>query len=224
MKEKILIITLLSIFFVNIIPVNSQEYNPLVLRNVKIMVTLDKEGNAHVSIRGKMVNSAKVPVVPGYGYVNLTIEPSRVSNLRAKVSGKEVEAVKLKDRIRYTIWQPISPGKGIEVEISFTVGQAVSKGILFHEFRMPISRFSTRVEGATVSVKVPPGTYVTYVKPRPVSISTTVTWRLGNSTEYLELEYSPIPMPVMPVKAYLVFWPILAFLFILLGLIIRKIR
>ncbi len=222
MSGKYLSLLLIPLFFIGFFQISAQEYNPLVFRDVLIQVSLDENGNALVTIQGEIVNTAKVPVVPGYGYVNLTVSPESVLDVKAWIDGKEVEAIKLKDKIRYTVWRPIPSNKSVKVKIHFEVRGAVTKGLLFHEFKMPVSKFSTRVQGMRVVISVPPGYHVTYVKPEPKSLSSTVIWDLHSG--FLELEYSQVPLPTLPVKGYLVFWPSLAFLLILIGLVIRKVK
>ncbi len=227
--------------------VGAQEYNPLVYENLNIEIELDGDGSATFTIHVVLRNDGRVPVVPGYGMIvvggvaqrrvlGLPLPGSSPQNVSLEIlygkdltRGTEIEVVPLPGengsvKVRYSLWQPLRPGQSEEFVFSFTVHNAVATGVLFDEFSLEIGPFSSDVERGSLKIIPPSGTKITYVSPRPSSLSGSVEWQIdglkSGTPITIQVELSSLPLPTLPARGYMLVWG--AAILVLLTLIARR--
>lgn len=218
------------------------EYNPLVYEEFRVEVALKQDGSAVFTVHATLRNDGRVPVVPGYGVLAINCYRQRrllmlplpgaeegapeVKILRAEdvTRGTKIEAVPIEENesisIRYTLWQPLRPGQRVEFELSFEIADVVASGILFNEFSAAVGPFSSRIESGFVRVVPQPGARVVYASPSPSSHSDTISWDLSGVSEgesfTFWVETSVLPLPLLPVKGYILVWSLLLLVLICL--------
>ncbi|MDK2465023.1 MAG: hypothetical protein QI223_09665 [Candidatus Korarchaeota archaeon] len=208
------------------------EYNPLVYERLEVTARVSEDGAVTVTVRATLRNDGRVPVVPGYGKlpvsgirqrsagglplpgqrrVNLSVTVLSARDLTRNV---DMEVVPLWENgslvLRYSLWQPLRPGQRESFEFSFRIENGVARGVLFDEFAFGIGPISNRVERGRVVIFPPAGSRVTYASPGPGSRGESVEWDLSGLPEggrvRVWVEFSPLPLPMLPIKGYLVFW------------------
>ncbi len=214
-------------------PARAQEYNPLVYENLEIEVKVSGDGSLTLSIAATLRNDGRVPVVPGYGRLPVTgVRQRSLSGLplpgaeRANLSvdvlsardvtrGVDMEVVPLWENgslvLRYSLWQPLRPGESESFELTIRVSDAVASGVLFDELSFGMGPFSNRVESGRVAIIPPEGRRFTYASPDPSGVNGgALEWDLSGlpagGRVSLWVEFSPLPLPRLPIKGYFVFW------------------
>jgi hypothetical protein len=182
----------------------------------------------------KVVNNLDEPIIPGRAKMILfnAIEPK---NIYVNIGGSTINVQPTKDElgrnvIYYDIWQPVLKEQPLSVRIEFDTDSFVQKGLLFKELSMTMGQPDIRIEDLTFSIVVPSNYYVTYTNPRPASID-------GNKVSFffpkldvdkevtVNVEYSFIPLPLLPVHGYWLYMIIIFIaLLVLLYNLIRKTR
>ncbi len=206
--------------------------------DINVYVTDKAHVVSHITIK----NIASNPLVPGVAEIRLqklqpmkvwlfTLpfgerrEPVKVENLKA-YSGKMNIQTKVEEKkdytvIYYEIWYPIKPGKTLNLTIEYDA-DLVDRGILFKTITIPVG---ADLDIKDLRVTVNSDWRLCYVNP-PMNGS----WRMqlpANHLVLLTAEFTVLPLPMLPVRGYLVVWGgLLAFFLMLLAfsLIRRRMR
>lgn len=210
------------------------EYNPLVYETLEVSARVSGGGSVTVTIRATLRNDGRVPVVPGYGKLpvggvrqrtagGLPLPGEKRVNLSVKVlsardltRGLDMEVVPLWENgslvLRYSLWQPLKPGEAESFELTLRIDDGVASGVLFDEFAFGVGPVSSRVESGRVVVVPPDGRTITYASPRPDARGGegSVEWDLSGLPSggrvRVWVEFSPLPLPLLPVRGYLLLW------------------
>jgi hypothetical protein len=197
-----------------LLAVNAQM-GPLVYKNYYVKIIILNDGSALLSYDMELENTGTVPVVPGYGLINLS--SGKVVSASSSVMGRKGETVIEGNAVRYSVWEVINPGKSIKVEVNLTVSEFLSKGVLFDEFQATIGPISYPVIRGDVVVIPPAGKNIVYL-----SKSSLNAMKPGDIAQ-VRGELSYIPLPLLPFSWYPVFWTAVIAV-ILLAFIIRRVR
>ncbi len=205
-------------------------------------ITVDVNSLAHVRYDVTLKNLIDKPVVPGIGEIRLQKaepikvapfsvpfteerKPVKVTNAKAYSENRNFKVtVEEKDDytlIVYEIWYPIEP-KG---EMNFTVeydADIVDSGLLFKSVTIPVG---TDTDIRNLEITVNSDWKLTYAEP-PASNSP--MWRgsiPAGGIAFYTAEFSILPLPILPVRGYVVFWgTLLALAAILLLIRLRRMR
>jgi hypothetical protein len=125
--------------------------------------------------------------------------------------------------IYYEIWRPIASGERLNIQVTFKTDLDV-KGFLFKELSINFGEPELPIEEMTFSIKLPEGKKVTYSNPKLTSINKNTASILFDSTSIenvaeLKVEYSSLPLPVLPFHGY---WLWLIWILFALALIVVK--
>ncbi|MEM0268590.1 MAG: hypothetical protein QXH90_05805 [Candidatus Korarchaeum sp.] len=196
---------------------SSAQDEPLVYSDVLMRILLREDGSATISYEFTLLNRASVPVVPGYGYFN--VSSGRIIDAKAEVMGKRAEVIFEDKYARYSIWEVIKPGGSIKVELNLTVSDFLSRGVLFDEFNAILGPFPYPIEGGKVEVVAGSGLYIVYLQKDDLgSLNSEGSIRVRG-------EVSRIPLPMLPFSWYPIFWSIVIFgLALTLALSMRRKR
>ncbi len=204
------------------------EYNPLVYERLDVVVRALPNGSALVEFTAALKNEGKVVVVPGYGMIPLTVSqretflglplPSeRTSNgsiniLGAKNldTGRKIEALVINRNgtraIRYSLWQPLKPGDVERIRLVFRVDGAIAQGVLFNEMDLSLGPLSNTVKEGTLRVIPPLGQRITFSDPPSEGGSWDISGTGPRGSFKISVEFSQIPLPLMPFHGYFVIW------------------
>lgn len=187
----------LLMFFVLFFPSSAQDV-PLTYKDLEVRILLNGDGSATVSYDFTLENRASVPVVPGYGYFNLS--SGRIVDAKAEVMGKRAEVIFEDKYARYSIWEVIKPGGSVRVKLNLTVSDFLSRGVLFDEFDATLGPFSYPVERGGVEVVAGGGLHLVYLQKTDLS-----SLEPGGVIK-VRGEVSKIPLPMLPFSWYPLFW------------------
>lgn len=179
---------------------SSAQDVPLAYGSMEVRILLRENGSAIVGYEFTLENRASVPVVPGYGYFNLS--SGRIIDAKAEVMGKRAEVVFEDKYARYSIWEVIEPGGSVVVKLNLTISDFLSRGVLFGEFDATLGPFSYPIEVGRVEIVPESGLYLVYLQKTDLS-----SLKPGESVR-VRGEVSRIPLPMLPFSWYPVFWGI----------------
>lgn len=212
------IITLILITVLILPVVSAQKVEEI--SNLKINVDLNS--NAHIRYDITLKNLIDKPVVPGIGEIRLQkIQPVKLGplpvpfteeRLPVKVSGLEVysgnkvfkasvKAEKDYTVIIYEIWYPIEPGKTLNFTVEYDA-DIVEKGLLFKSVTIPVG---TDMDIRNLEIRVNSDWHLCYADPKLSDDG----WRgslPAGSIAFYTAEFSILPLPILPVRGYIVFW------------------
>jgi len=192
------------------------QMGPLVYKNYNVKIIILNDGSAVISYEMEIENTGTVPVVPGYGLIN--VSRGRVVSASASIMGRKGEAVVEGNTVRYSVWEVISPGKSIKVEVNLTLSDFLSRGILFDEFQATIGPISYPVIRGDVEVIPPSGRNIVYISKDSLN-----AMRPGDVAQ-VRGELSFIPLPLLPFSWYPVFWTAVIAAIVLVWLLRRRVR
>ncbi|MCS7103257.1 MAG: hypothetical protein NZ992_05200, partial [Candidatus Korarchaeum sp.] len=188
-----LFLFLLLAFF----PSSAQDV-PITYRDIEVRIVLREDSSAIVSYEFTLENRASVPVVPGYGYFNMS--SGRIIDARAEVMEKRAEVIFEDKYARYSIWEVIKPGGSIKVKLNFTVSGFLSKGVLFDEFDATLGPFSYPIERGSLEVIPESGLHLVYLQKGELN-----SLEPGESVR-VRGEVSRLPLPMLPFSWYPILW------------------
>ena len=204
-------------FFILFYPLPVQaQMGPLIYKNYNVKIIILNNGSALLSYEMEMENVGTVPVVPGYGLIN--VSNGRITSASASIMGRKGETVIEGNSVRYSVWEVISPGKSIKVEVNVTVSGFLSKGVLFDEFQATIGPISYPVMKGDVKVIPPEGKNIVHL-----SKSNLNAMKPGDTAQ-VKGELSFLPLPLLPFSWYPVFWTAVIAFILLIWLARRRIR
>jgi len=189
---------IIFLIFLSILPISAQD--PLIYKRVDITITLNDNGSAIISLSYEIENTARVPAVPGYGYIEFS--NGRISKASAFVNGRETEVFVNGSTVRYSVWEVIKPDEDINVRVNVTLSDFLSKGILFNEFQAKIGPFSYWVEEANLRVIPPNGMNIVYLEGKTQSL------KPGETMDVMG-EVSRLPLPNIGIRWYPIIWLII---------------
>lgn len=239
-NSGLLIAAFISIsLFLSMIPSATAADQPLVVVEVfkEDKIHLDIGDTTHVTRTLTIQNVIDKPLVPGFitlvlqkqspqkiGPVTIpftnTVTPVRVSNVKARLAdGTNVTDIRVVEgenatTIQYGAWVPIEPKGTVTVILEYDSPDIVEKGLLFNTVQYPFSSSSIPVEKATVEAKINGG-QVTYSSEKPLRSADVYIWEkpgLGMDSWNVALEYSLLPLPLLPFNGSLLFWGLLLLL------------
>ncbi|MGC8932379.1 MAG: hypothetical protein ACP5LQ_03715 [Candidatus Methanodesulfokora sp.] len=214
MSRQLLPSLLLFLFLFSLLTVNAQM-GPLVYKNYNVKIIILNDGSAILSYEMEMENAGTVPVVPGYGLIN--VSSGKVVSASAFIMGRKGEAVIEGNAVRYSVWEVINPGKSIRVEVNVTVSGFLSRGVLFDEFQAEIGPISYPVIRGDVKVIPPTGKNIVYLSKKNLN-----AMRPGDVAQ-IRGELSLIPLPLLPFSWYPIFWTAVIAVIVLIWLV-RRVR
>ncbi len=207
------------------------------ISNLKINVDLN--GNAHVRYDITLKNLIDKPVVPGIGEIRLqkvhpiklgplpipfTEErtPIKVENLKIfsgnRVFKATVETKKDYTAIVYEIWYPIDPGKTLNFTVEYDA-DIVDAGLLFKSVTIPVG---ADMDIRKLEIRVNSDWHLCYADPKPSDDSWQGSLPAGGIAFYTA-EFSVLPLPLLPIRGYIVFWGALLTIAVIAAIIgIRK--
>ncbi len=188
-----------------------------VTRTLVIGNVLDKPivpGVLTLSLQKGSHNSLGPFPIPGDG----TVIPLGVSDVSARMGDGtpiNVTVGRVNDStvIQYGVWVPIEPGGTVTVVLEYDSPGMVEKGIFFNKVVCPINASSIPVERAVLEASV--DGHLTYASEPPTTVGGVYVWQKENLSSQqwdVYLEYSVLPLPVLPVDGIIVFWGALAVL------------
>lgn len=192
----------LIIFFSLLLPLlsaSAQEI-PLVYRDLNVEIDIRSDGSATVTYDFTIENRASVPVVPGYGYFNLS--SGEIVGAEAYVSGKKTEVVSEGKYARYSVWEVIKPGESLKVKLIVRISDFLSRGLLFDEFNATLGPFSYPVERGRIEVRTE-GSNLVYLEKGDLN-----SLKPGEIVR-VRGEVSKIPLPMLPFSWYPIFWSVI---------------
>jgi hypothetical protein len=231
------ILLILAILLISVCPAAS-AYDPEVFRQDK--VRLDIGDTVHVTRTLTIQNVIDKPTVPGYITIMLKKEtpmhigpvsipftkqsnPVNVTNVKAKFDdGTAISDVKVTTEngttiIKYGVWRPISPGESVTVILEYDSGDLIERGLLFNTVNYPFTNSTIPVANAIVEVKLNSGS-LTYANENPTTSGDTYVWErtnLGKNPWSVAMEYSILPLPMLPVNGSVLFWGLILLLCLL---------
>lgn len=241
MKTIPALLTLLVFLF--LLPtVHAQKVEEI--SDFKVNVILNDK--AHVIYSITLKNLIDKPVVPGIGEIRLQKAqpikiaflsipfteqrlPVEVSNVRV-YSGNNVFKSSVEDKGTYTsiiyeIWYPVEPGKSLNLSIEYDA-DIVDEGLLFKTVTIPVGA-DMDIRNLKISVIPNPGWHLCYTNPAPSGDNPNLIWKASipaGGIAFYTAEFSLLPLPLLPVRGYIVFWGALLALMILIGVLGLKRR
>lgn len=235
-------LTVVCIFLLAYVPVAHAADQPLVVVETfkEDRVRLDIGDTAHVTRTLVIKNQIDKPIVPGMitlvlqkqspdkiGPLSIpftsSIKPVNVTNARAKMGdGTVINDVKVTESensttIQYGAWVPIEPNQTLTVILEYDSPDIVEKGLLFNTVQYPFTSSSIPVEKAIVETAINGG-HVTYASEPPAINGNTYVWekpQLGMGSWGVALEYSILPLPLLPISGGTLIWGLFLFLCLL---------
>ncbi|MGE5556913.1 MAG: hypothetical protein ACM3QV_00115 [Caulobacteraceae bacterium] len=234
----IALLTLISPLFL-IVPVAYATDTQAVVVEVfkEDKVHLDIGDETHVTRTLTIQNVVDKPLVPGQ--ITLVLQkrsphklgpipipftsemtPVEVSYVKARASdGSNITDLRIihgenSTTIQYGAWMPIEPKGTLTIVLEYDTPDIVERGILFNTLQYPFTSSSIPVEKAIVEVN-PGNNHVTYAKEKPLRSGDVYVWekpRLGMDSWEVALEYSILPLPLLPFNGSVLFWGILLLL------------
>ena len=218
MMELARIAALILTIALFVIPASAQKVEEI--SNLKIAVTL--HDTAHVRYEITLKNLIDNPVVPGIGEIRLQKvhpvkigpisvpfterrEPVKISNLKVYSGNRNFKAT-VEERgdytaIVYEIWYPIEPGKSLNFTVEYDA-DIVEGGLLFKSITIPVGA-DTDVRKLEIGINS--DWHLCYADPKPSNNLWTGSLPAGGITFYTA-EFSILPLPLLPIRGYIVFW------------------
>ncbi len=182
------------------------------LDNYIVSLNVDSQNNARVVQSFDIVNRYREPIIPGRAKMVLfgNLDPT---NIEISIGGSRRplpdDSVIIEDGNRviyYEIWRPIDMGEKLNVELTFNT-QINPQGVLFKQLSMNFGEPDLIIEKMALSVSLPPGRRLTYSN-LPVSstdgnsVLIEVPKDMVNQDEPITIEYSNLPLPLLPFHGY----------------------
>lgn len=146
-----------------------------------------------------------------------TIKPVNVTNVTARMSdGTPITDIQVSTAndstvIQYGAWVPIEAGQSLTVILEYDSPDIVDRGLLFNTVQYPFTSSSIPVENAAIEVNTN-GEHVTYSSEKPSVNGSTYVWnksQLGMDSWAVSLEYSILPLPMLPVSGGILVWGVI---------------
>ncbi len=225
--RKIAHILLASLILLS--PAFSAVINTESFSKYKVDIDIHEGGMAHITKTITIQNNINKPIVPGIAYIrvfkkkesrflglwttSVSNVPLRVENLIVKdennnILNSETKIEKNISTIVFSVWVPIPPRQNYTVRIEYDTRDLVETGILFSEVSYPLPASSIPIKHKEITVKLPPGTYLSYSTAKAIRNGRLV-WQAGPNDKgqiTADLEYTKIPFIALPVHGSLVFW------------------
>lgn len=198
-------------------------------------VHLDIGDTTHVTRTLVIQNHIDKPVVPGQITIDLqkkapqtigpialpftdSVKPLSVTNVTARLGdGTPITDINISQTenatiIRYGAWAPIEANGTLTVILEYDSPDIVDKGILFNTVEYPFSSSNVPTEKAIVEISMKEG-HATYFSESPKSTGATYVWENdqvdASSPWSVSMEYSALPLPLLPFSSSTIFWGIL---------------
>lgn len=182
------------------------------LDNYVVSLDMDSENNARVVQSFDIVNRYREPIIPGRAKMVLfgNLEPE---DIEISIGGSRRplpdDSVIFEDGNRviyYEIWRPIDMNEKLNIELVFNTN-IDPQGVLFKQLSMNFGEPDLTIEKMALSVSLPPGMRLTYSN-LPVSsvegnnVLIEVPEDMINQDDPITLEYSTLPLPLLPFHGY----------------------
>jgi hypothetical protein len=236
LKNASIILAVICAVLLVYIPAAHAVSQPLVIVEVfkEDRVHLDIGDTTHVTRTLIIENKINKSVVPGMitlilqkqspdklGPISIpftsSVRPMNVTNVKAKMGdGTEISDVRVTETenstiIQYGAWVPIEPYQTLTVILEYDSPDIVERGLLFNTVQYPFTTSSIPVEKAVVEAAIDGG-HVTYASEPPTINGNIYVWekpQLGMGSWGVALEYSILPLPLLPISGGLLIWGLL---------------
>lgn len=236
LKNASIILVVVCLAISAYVPAAHAASQPLVIVEVfkEDKVHLDIGDTTHVTRTLIIENEINKSVVPGMitlilqkqspdklGPVSIpftsSVRPMNVTNVKAKMGdGTEISDVRVTETknstiIQYGAWVPIEPYQTLTVILEYDSPDIVERGLLFNTVQYPFTTSSIPVEKAIVEAAINNG-HVTYSNEKPVVYGDNYVWekpQLGMDSWGVALEYSILPLPLLPISGGMLVWGVL---------------
>ncbi|MFP4117342.1 MAG: hypothetical protein ACLFTR_00300 [Candidatus Woesearchaeota archaeon] len=216
--RKIYLIFILSLLMFSV-PMSAQERGRQSLQiqtldDYMVDLKLAHDGTADVSQSFNIINRYSEPVIPGRAKFVLfgALEPEDVmisiGGSQRAVPEEDVVVEDGNNVVYYEIWRPISPSEELSVEINFKT-DIEPQGVLFKQLDLSFGEPEIPIERMGLSLTFPTGNSLTYANlpvtekdanTAFISIPREVT--SSSDDENILVEYSTLPLPVLPFHGY----------------------
>ncbi len=145
------------------------------------------------------------------------IKPMAIANVTARMGdGAGISDVRVTETenstvVQYGAWAPIEPYGTLTVILEYDSPDIVERGLLFNTAQYPFTTSSIPVEKAVVEAVIDNG-YLTYSSERPGARGDSYVWekpQLGMDSWGVALEYSILPLPLLPIGGGSLVWGII---------------
>ncbi len=142
------------------------------------------------------------------------VKPMAVGNVTARMGdGTGISDVRVTETenstiVQYGAWAPIEPYGTLTVILEYDSPDIVERGLLFNTAQYPFTTSSIPVEKAVVEAAIGNG-YLTYSSEKPAVRGDSYVWekpQLGMDSWGVALEYSVLPVPLLPVSGGTLVW------------------
>ncbi|WP_456467892.1 hypothetical protein [Archaeoglobus sp.] len=200
-------------------------------------INVELNGNAHIRYDITIKNLIDNPVVPGIEEIRLQkVRPLKVGILPIPFTEQrmpvKVENLKVYSRDRvfkssvvekgdytaiiYEIWYPVEPGKTLNFTVEYDA-DIVDSGLLFKTVTIPVG---TDIDIKKLEITVNSDWNLCYADPKPSGSNP--TWQGSipkGGIAFYTAEFSVLPLPILPVRGYIVFWGSLLAIIVVLAII-----
>lgn len=234
MKRLILFFMLFMLF----LSVASTAYEPQrskmrlqTLDNYVVTLNIDGEDNARITQSFDIVNRHREPIIPGRAKLVLFggLDPEdiviSIGGSRRMISEENVILEDGNNVIYYEIWRPIDPRERLTVEVNFN-SEVDPQGLMFKQLSLNFGEPDVEIEKMALSVSFPANNRLTYsnlgtsmIDGNSVLIEIPSEF-VNNEDESIVVEYSSLPLPVMPFNGY---WLWLLLIVMSAGIMMMKI-
>lgn len=222
--------------FIAYMPVVHAADRPLVVVEVfkEDKVHLDLGGTTHVTRTLQIQNMINKSIVPGVitlvlqkqspekiGPISIpftsSVKPVNVTNVKAHLSdGTAINDIRVSQTenstvIQYGAWVPIDSNGILTVVLEYDSPDIVDQGLLFSTAEYPFTSSSIPVENAIIEANTNHG-QITYSSEKPTVYGDTYVWekpQLSMGSWGITLEYSILPLPMLPISGGMLLWGIL---------------
>lgn len=201
----------------------------IVFSNYNTNAKITENGKLHVVKELTLKNVGRSPIIPGelhfrmYEKDGKDEKASTITGFTASGHYNDILSVQKYDYASQTeliidIWEPILPGFIYNFKVEYDV-EFKPKGILFYDLALPEEKTTIPIQNQIYELTIPENKHITYTVGGKVS-DNKVVW---NNVDSPQLEYSILPIPLLPIKGVNVFWfSVILLLCVLLALKIFK--
>ncbi|MFW5852405.1 MAG: hypothetical protein ACOCUR_00065 [Nanoarchaeota archaeon] len=201
------------------------------LDNYVVTLNIDGEDNAKITQSFDIVNRHREPIIPGRAKLVLFggLDPEdiviSIGGSRRMISEENVILEDGNNVIYYEIWRPIDPLERLNVEVNFN-SEVDPQGLMFKQLNLNFGEPDVEIEKMALSVSFPANNRLTYsnlgtskIDGNSVLIEIPSEF-VNNEDESILVEYSSLPLPVMPFNGY---WLWLLLIVMSAGIMMMKI-
>ncbi len=232
-KKLFFVLFIATIMILNFVPAYALEQNSAKmllqkLDNYVVDITVVNDKTVHVIQGFDIVSQHKDSIIPGraklvlYNGMNPRNAVANIGGSRKDISSQDIIEEDGNKVIYYEIWRPIAPGESLPIQIEFDT-DLTAKGFLFKQMNLNFGEPELEINKMFFILNLPEKYGVTYSEPALTSSDGQkyiIEFDNVNHEESVVVEYSPLPLPVLPFHGY---WLWLTLVIISLGLFAYRI-